>query len=129
MLTQQDLKAIGQLIDKKVGNDIAAIQTRLANFESKAITSLDFLRLLNKITGVETRMAAMEHKISLTATKEDLNKFVSNKTFHKAINDLTKLIQIGFNLERGTSVRLNGHDKTINGHERRLDRVEDKVFV
>jgi len=66
MLTQSDLNAIGQLIDKKVSTDISAIQTRLANLETGRITKIDFIELHNLLTLIEKRMAAFENKLSIT---------------------------------------------------------------
>ena len=60
------------------------------------------------------------------ATKEDLKRFATKDDLKKTIEDLTDIITGGF--DRLYQLIKENSD-IFNDHERRLDRVEDKVFA
>jgi tetrahydromethanopterin S-methyltransferase subunit G len=120
MLTQQDLKAIGQLIDNKLANDIAAIQTRLADLERSKPDSLAYVRLFNLVSKVETRMAALEHKVSKAATKDEMNKRF--ESMDKKIDNLSDRLQK--NAEELVELITAG----FHSYKKRMERLEEKVF-
>lgn len=128
MLTQQDLRAIGQLIDKKLATDISAIQTRLADLESGQIQKIDYFELRLLLRSVEKRIAAVEGKLTKvdqrldnTATKDDLKNFATKddlKSF--ATKDDLKSFATKDDLYR--ALRGVARKKDINRLDRKLTR-------
>ncbi len=66
-------------------------------------------------------------------TDTDIRKmksvFVTRKDFYKALDELTRLITGGFSRVDEAINELKEQSDILNDHERRLDRVEDKVFA
>ena len=128
MLTQQDLKAIGALIDKKVATDIAAIQGRLADLESGRITKIDFLepkvtlgRVENRATAIEGRMGkfdgrmdTIEKRLDQTLTKADAKNFATKRSLKMMENRLIKSI----------NEAVDSFDDKIIDHEKRIKNLE-----
>ena len=54
--------------------------------------------------------------------------FVTKKEFQGATDELVRLITGGFNRVDKAIERLNEHADTLDNHEHRLDRLDDKVF-
>lgn len=67
------------------------------------------------------------------ASKDDLKalelKMATKEDLRRSTNQLVELITIGFNRTDKAIERLSEHDDIIDNHERRLDRIEDKVFA
>lgn len=66
-------------------------------------------------------------------TDMDLKKmkaiFVTKKDLKGSIGELVELITSGFDRVEKTITKTNDHDEIIENHERRLDKIEDKVFA
>ena len=70
-------------------------------------------------------------------TKEDLKtlrgefigKFVTKDDLRESTSQLVELIMGGFDRIEKIVTRTNDHDEIIENHERRLDKIEDKVFA
>ena len=77
MLTQTDLNAIGQLIDKKVSVDISAIQTRWRILRPVKLLRLIFLNFAIFWVQLKKEWLLFEDKMSKTVTKEDSKKFAT----------------------------------------------------
>lgn len=137
MLTQQDLKAIGMLIDKKVATDIAAIQTRLADLESGSITRIDILSLKSSIMQVEKRMAAVEgrmnkmdgrmdnikERLDKTLTKDDAKNFAT-KSDLKKLATKRNLKMMENRLIKSINDAVDALDSKIINHEKRITTLE-----
>ncbi len=71
------------------------------------------------------------------ATKDDLKtlrsefigKFATKYDLRESTNQLVELIMGGFDRIEKIVSRTNDHDEIIENHERRLDKIEDKVFA
>lgn len=55
--------------------------------------------------------------------------FVTKKDLKGSISELKELITSGFDRIEKIVTRTNDHDEIIENHERRLDKIEDKVFA
>ena len=121
MLTEQDLKAIGALIDKKVATDIAAIQGRLAELESGRITKIDFLelkvtlgRVEKRVTAIEGRMGRVEERLEKTLTKDDAKNFATKRSLKMMEGRLIKSINDA----------VDSFDNKVIDHEKRIKNLE-----
>lgn len=130
MLTQQDLKAIGQLIDKKVATDLSAIQARLADLESGQIQRIDYLELRQLMKNLEKRMAAVEGRLTKvderlyeTLTKDDLTKALRGIARKKDVNALDRKLVKKLNLIIGYL------DREILETQEKLNTLEQRIAV
>ena len=121
MLTEQDLKAIGALIDKKVATDIAAIQGRLAELESGRITKIDFLelkvtlgRVEKRVTAIEGRMGRVEERLEKTLTKDDAKNCATKRSLKMMEGRLIKSINDA----------VDSFDNKVIDHEKRIKNLE-----
>lgn len=71
-------------------------------------------------------------------TKNDFNNFKKhvNKRFEntdkkidKIAEDLTSVLTISSEISQKLDERVKEHDNILDDHERRLDKVEDKIFA
>ncbi|KKP66784.1 MAG: hypothetical protein UR63_C0027G0018 [Candidatus Roizmanbacteria bacterium GW2011_GWC2_35_12] len=112
MLTKQDLNAIGSLIDKKVGDDIAAIQARMADFETGKITKSDLFRLEHYLIRLEKRVTSVEGRLLNTSTKDDI------KNLKNSLKSLERRLIIKINES------IDSLDSNIVDVQKRTDRIE-----
>lgn len=65
------------------------------------------------------------------ATKEELKALDSKiaTNFQNLTNELVELITSGFDRTEKAIRMISDHDEIIENHERRLDKIEDKIFA
>ncbi|VVA43632.1 conserved hypothetical protein [Candidatus Roizmanbacteria bacterium] len=80
------------------------------------------------LKSIDAKMATKDD-LTRFATKEDIDKFTTKKDIQNLTNELVELITSGFDRTEKAIRMISDHDEIINEHERRLDRVEDKVFA
>ena len=130
MLTKSDLKAIGNLIDKKLSTDISAIQARIANIENNRVQKFDLMHIEVLIRSVEKRVAAVEGKLLKSASKDDLNNFATKDDLKKELRGVVQRKDL-LAMERRLTKRINravdSFDNELMNVKERLESTEQRV--
>lgn len=77
---------------------------------------------IKKMKKVFTTKADLEKKIKALELKMAAN-------LQRSTDQLVELITVGFSRTDKALERLEEHDDILNNHERRLDKIEDKIFA
>ena len=130
MLTKSDLKAIGNLIDKKLSTDISAIQARIANIENNRVQKFDLMHIEVLIRSVEKRVAAVEGKLLKSASKDDLKNFATKDDLKKELRGVVQRKDL-LAMERRLTKRINravdSFDNELMNVKERLESTEQRV--
>src|SRR3990167_6312289 len=123
MLTKSDLKAIGNLIDKKLSTDISAIQARIANIENNRVQKFDLMHIEVLIRSVEKRVAAVEGKLLKSASKADLNNFATKDDLKKELRGVVQRKDL-LAMERRLTKRIN---RAVDSFDNELMNVKERL--
>jgi len=88
-------------------------------------------------TKEDLKSFATKDDLKSFATKDDLktlrsefiSKFVTKDDLRESTDQLVELIMGGFDRIEKIFTRTNDQDEIIENHERRLDKIEEKVFA
>lgn len=133
MLTQDDLKAIGQLIDNKLKNielDVAAIQTRTAEIESHQLDVLHLFEMRGLLKSIEKRVTVIEGKLTKIASKDDLRNFATKDDLRKALRGIVTrkdILLMERRFVRKINLVLDNLDSKQMTFEKRLVTIENNL--
>ena len=84
---------------------------------------------IKKMKAVFATKGDLDKMKAVFVTKEDAKAFAMKEDVRKSTDELIELITSGFDRTEKSIKMISDHDEIIENHERRLDKVEEKVFA